>query len=193
MNLLRRAQIFNHLLQPRSRDHVRGQISLLASHSPTRHFLTVGGGEAEPPTQDNFDSSSPIDGFLRPHTKGNLYAKMLGLHRSTLKTDIITVLEGCNLTPDDVKFVYNKFFSPVAAMVQFPSPTAYDTGVKAVIKQGRLYKIEKVDRSEWDFTKLYNGKYVLLQGVPMNTTMEDVDRFLSGFDFDASSIEFIAG
>ncbi|GAB2272430.1 hypothetical protein Dimus_007256 [Dionaea muscipula] len=70
MNLLRRARIFNHLLQPRSRDHVRGQISLLASHSPTRHFLTVGGGEAEP-TQDNFDSSSPIDGLLRPHTKGS--------------------------------------------------------------------------------------------------------------------------
>ena len=43
---------------------------------------------------------------------GLVYGKLFGITRHTLKTDIINMLEGCNLTMDDVKVDYNWSFTP---------------------------------------------------------------------------------
>lgn len=37
---------------------------------------------------------------------GRIYGKFLGFSKHSLTTDIMNVLEGCNVTPDDLKFNY---------------------------------------------------------------------------------------
>ncbi|GMH28661.1 hypothetical protein Nepgr_030504 [Nepenthes gracilis] len=148
-----------------------------------RYFSTE--SETGLPSQD----SSPIDPFLQPPNTGLVYGRLLGANKHTLRTDIIHIFEGCNLTLDDIKFVYNRIFNPVALLVQFPSLSAYDAGIRLIARKGRLFRLEKADRSEWDITKPYNGKYLFLQGLPRNIPIDDVERFLSGFDFDLSSLE----
>uniref|UniRef100_A0A2N9F7M6 Uncharacterized protein n=1 Tax=Fagus sylvatica TaxID=28930 RepID=A0A2N9F7M6_FAGSY len=134
----------------------------LLRQSP-RRFST----EAEQPPQD-----SAVDSFLK-----------------TPDTDIINMLEGCNLTMDDVKVDYNWSFTPNGMMVQFPSRFAYDKAVKAIGRKGRLYRLDRADRSQWDLIKPYSGKTVLLQGLPRTAIPEDVERFLTGCEYDSSSIE----
>lgn len=45
---------------------------------------------------------------------GVVYGKLLGISRQTLKSDIINLLEGCNLTPDDLKVNYTRNYMPFA-------------------------------------------------------------------------------
>jgi hypothetical protein len=45
---------------------------------------------------------------------GLTYAKLSGVHKHALKTDIISFLEGCNLTLEDVKMDYTRNFYPIA-------------------------------------------------------------------------------
>lgn len=44
---------------------------------------------------------------------GVAYGRLLGINKHTLKTDIISFLEGCNLTLDDIKVDYNRNFMPM--------------------------------------------------------------------------------
>ncbi|KAG7960580.1 hypothetical protein I3843_10G131100 [Carya illinoinensis] len=140
--------------------------------------------EAEQPPQD-----SAVDPFLQTPGTGLVYGRLIGVTRHTLKTDIVNLLEGCKLTLDDVKVDYNRSFSPVGMMVQFPSRNAFDQAIRVIGKKGRLYKLERADRSQWDLLIPYNGKAVLLQGIPRNALPEDVERFLTGCEYDASSID----
>lgn len=194
MNLLRRAQRLHFSLQSRSFEETHLPISFLVSYSSCRRFSTEGEGVADGApiagNSENSDSGSVIEEILKMPRDGLCYGKLFGFQRNTLKSDLITMLEGCTLTPDDVKFIYNRFFTPTSVLVRFPSQKAYDIGLREV-KNGRVYRLEKADPSEWDFTKFYNGKYVLLQGVPARSSLDDIDRFLQGFDFDASSVEII--
>ncbi|KAK4583471.1 hypothetical protein RGQ29_026272 [Quercus rubra] len=169
---------------------LRSNFSVKASHgipaswllreSP-RRFST----EAEQPPQN-----SPIDPFLQNATDtGPVYGKIFGITKHTLKTDIINMLKGCNLTMDDVKVNYNWSFMPIGVMVQFPFRNAYDQAFRMIGRKGRLYRLERGDRSQWDLLMPYNGKTVLLQGLPRNALPEDVERFLTGCVYEASSIE----
>ncbi|OAY72700.1 hypothetical protein ACMD2_23049 [Ananas comosus] len=124
-----------------------------------------------------------------------------------MKTDVLHYLEGCNLSTDDIKFDYTKAYNPVGVLLQFPSESSFDTAVKQTIRRGRLYKIEKIDRSEWDLKTSYDGKViaveysvvslllsdpqVLLQGIPRNAVQEDVERFLSGSNFELSTFQML--
>ncbi|KAF4391484.1 hypothetical protein CsatB_017136 [Cannabis sativa] len=149
---------------------------------PARQFST----ESEPQqTQDQ-----AVDSFLRTSAPGSLYAKLTGcITRNTLKTDIVNLLEGCNLSLEDVKVEYFRDYNPSAMLVHFDSPQAYDQAFKMIMRKGRFYKMEKVAKSQWDTIAPYDGKTVLLQGIPLNAVPEDVARFLSGCEFDASSIQ----
>ncbi|KAH9735632.1 hypothetical protein KPL71_017804 [Citrus sinensis] len=122
---------------------------------------------------------------------GVVYGKLLGISRQTLKSDIINLLEGCNLTPDDLKVNYTRNYMPFAMMVQFPSFSAYDNAFRLIGRKGRLYRLERAEQSEWDIVMPYNGKTVLLQNVPRIAVAEDVERFLSGCEYEASSISFM--
>ncbi|ESR42198.1 hypothetical protein KPL70_017562 [Citrus sinensis] len=157
----------------------------LLRQSP-KHFSTE--TEAPPPPPPN-DAS--IDLFLQTPTKGVFYGKLLGISRQTLKSDIINLLEGCNLTPDDLKVNYTRNYMPFAMMMQFPSFSAYDNAFRLIGRKGRLYRLERAEQSEWDIVMPYNGKTVLLQNVPRIAVAEDVERFLSGCEYEASSISFM--
>ncbi|KAJ8747075.1 hypothetical protein K2173_014482 [Erythroxylum novogranatense] len=142
--------------------------------------------EAEQPPS-SADSSN--DSFIPNVSTGLMYGKVFGITRHTFKTDIINMLQGSNLTVDDIKFSYNRGYMPIASMVQFPSHQAYDIANRTLAKKGRLYRLERADRSEWDILMPYDGKTVLLRGVPRNASIDDVERFLSGCEYDPSSIQ----
>ncbi|EEF37181.1 uncharacterized protein LOC8283856 [Ricinus communis] len=141
-----------------------------------------------PPPPHHQDDPSPIDPFLQTAGQGVVYGKLFGITRHTLKTDVINLLgEGCQLTPDDIKLTYASY-DPVAVMIQFPTRQAFDNAFKTIGKKGRLHRLERADRSQWDYIMPYDGKTVLLQGIPEYAAPEDVERFLSGCEFDSSSI-----
>ncbi|PQM38008.1 uncharacterized protein Pyn_07031 [Prunus yedoensis var. nudiflora] len=175
----------------------RGLTSLL--REPVRRFST----EAENPLQDSStpdqplqsspsdkpQESSPSESFFETPSTGSVYGKLLGIKRNTLKTDVVNFLEGCNLSLDDVKMDYNRWFTAMGMLVQFPSRQAYDNAIRVISKKGRLFKLERANRAEWDSLTPYDGKTVLLQGIPPNAVPEDVDRFLSGCEYDSSSLQ----
>ncbi|KAL6336326.1 hypothetical protein AAG906_014496 [Vitis piasezkii] len=132
---------------------------------------------------------SSSDPFLQPPSTGLVYGRLSGITKHTLRTDILNLLEGCNLTLQDVKVDYNRSYFPVGMMVQFPSRYAFDHAIKVINKKGRLYKLDRADRSQWDPLRTYDGKTVLLQGLPRNALPEDVERFLAGCEFNSSNIQ----
>ncbi|RVW39717.1 hypothetical protein CK203_114033 [Vitis vinifera] len=148
-----------------------------------------------------------VDDFARV-LKGLVYGRLSGITKHTLRTDILNLLEGCNLTLQDVKVDYNRSYFPDGAI---PSRYAFDHAIKVINKKGRLYKLDRADRSQWDPLRTYDGKtvsinpvvgdkitlvhklqyivMVLLQGLPRNALPEDVERFLAGCEFNSSNIQ----
>ncbi|XP_020113298.1 uncharacterized protein LOC109727564 isoform X3 [Ananas comosus] len=108
-----------------------------------------------------------------------------------IKFDYTKARKMLSWSTDDIKFDYTKAYNPVGVLLQFPSESSFDTAVKQTIRRGRLYKIEKIDRSEWDLKTSYDGKVVLLQGIPRNAVQEDVERFLSGSNFELSTFQML--
>ncbi|XP_057445684.1 uncharacterized protein LOC130737846 [Lotus japonicus] len=143
--------------------------------------------EAEQPPQPQ-DSTTPTPPFFETDNSGLTYARLHGIHRNMLKTDVISFLEGCNLTLEDVKVEYNRNFFPLAMLLQFPTRSDYSNAIKVNLKNGRFYKFEMVDRGHWDIVTPYDGKAIVIQGIPMNAAFEDIERTLSGCDYDASSV-----
>ncbi|XP_038881279.1 uncharacterized protein LOC120072835, partial [Benincasa hispida] len=187
----------NHLLLPKK---------CRTSVCSVRHWIqlhfSIGDGKSSPssvfPPISKFFSTegerprpeSSAEPFLyTSKTTGSVYGKLYGIITSnTLRTDMVKLLEGCNLSVDDVKVEYTRNFLITSIMIRFPSQQAYTNAFRVIGKQGRLYRLDPVDRSKWDLLTPYNGKTVLLQGIPRNALVEDVERFLSGCDYDAGSI-----
>lgn len=157
-------------------------LSLLLRESPMR-FST--GAADQPAGQD----TSPIDSFLRTPTKGSVYGRLIFTTRHKTKSDILNLLEGCALSLDDLKVDYTRAYVPTGMMIQFPSLYAFDAAIRAINKKGRLYRLDKADRSQWDLVTPYDGKAVVLQGIPRNALLDDIERFLSGCVYDASTMQ----
>ncbi|WJX25538.1 hypothetical protein P8452_14567 [Trifolium repens] len=138
--------------------------------------------EAQQPPQD----STPR--FLHTDNSGLTYAKLSGVHKHALKTDIISFLEGCNLTLEDVKMDYTRNFYPIAMMLQFPTYSAYDNAIRVIGRKGRLYKLDRIDRSQWDTVTPYDGRTILIEGLPRHAQYADVEQIVSDFDHDSSSL-----
>ncbi|XP_009780572.1 uncharacterized protein [Nicotiana sylvestris] len=143
--------------------------------------------QTETPQQDN-----SVDTFLQNPSTGLVYGRIYGIGRHTRKSDIISMLGASNLSLDDVRFEYNPNYAPVAAMIQFPTRNAYDASLRAVVRTSRLFRMERADRQQWDTLPHYDGKTILLQGIPRNALADDVERFLSGCQYDGSSIQIFA-
>ncbi|KAK8919063.1 hypothetical protein KSP39_PZI021709 [Platanthera zijinensis] len=122
---------------------------------------------------------------------GAVYAKLTGLGRNTLKTDIIHLLEGSNLSTADVKFVYSNTFTPISMMLRFPSQSSYDIALRQTLRKGRLYNLEKIYSGQWDITESHDGRTVMVYGIPRSALRDDIDRFLSGCNFDPSSFRYV--
>ncbi|KAI5682048.1 hypothetical protein M9H77_03276 [Catharanthus roseus] len=146
-----------------------------------RHFSTEAG---KPKLDISYDS------FLEPPSTGLVYGRLTGIRKHTTKSDIINLLDSSKLSLDDVKVDYNRNYSPMAMLVQFPSPEAYDAGIRSVVRKGRIFKLERTGRNQWDQVKPYDGKAILLQGIPRRALLDDIERFLSGCEYDSSSITF---
>lgn len=155
----------------------QGLSSVICNSS--RHFST----DAEQPIQE-----LSVDRFLRPPSTALVYGRLTGIRKSTTRSDILNLLDDPNLSLEDVKVDYNRGYFPTGMLVQFPTPDSYDAGIRSITKKGRLLKLDKVDRRQWDEVKPYDGKAILLHGIPRNALIEDVERFLSGCQYDSSSI-----
>ncbi|CAN4116870.1 unnamed protein product [Withania somnifera] len=142
--------------------------------------------QMESSPQQNKNSSS--DPFLQNPSTGLVYGRISGIGRHTRKSDIISML-GTKLSPDDIRFEYNANYAPLAVMIQFLSRNAYDAAFRAAVRRSNLFRMERVDRQQWDTLPHYDGKTILLQGIPRNAIADDVERFLAGCQYDASSIQ----
>ncbi|XAR50973.1 hypothetical protein NMG60_11005452 [Bertholletia excelsa] len=140
--------------------------------------------EAEGTTQN-----SSTDQFLRTPKEGFVYGRLNGNSQYTTRTDIINLLEGCKIGLDDVKVDYNRSFTATGMVIRFPSQLEYLAALKVISRRNRMYRLDKIDRSQWDLVMPYDGKAVLLMGIPNNAVVEDVERFLSGCQCDMSSFQ----
>ncbi|PIN08040.1 hypothetical protein CDL12_19385 [Handroanthus impetiginosus] len=109
-----------------------------------------------------------------------------------MKSDIINLLEGCSLNLGNLKVEYDRSYQPMSMMVEFPSRSAYDAAQRAITRKGRLFNMTRTDKSQWDITAPYDGKAILLHGIPRNALADDVERFLAGCQYDPSSIQMFA-
>ncbi|CAH9091747.1 unnamed protein product [Cuscuta europaea] len=135
------------------------------------------------PQRGNFPPR-PIPNF---EPNGKVYGRINLLGRYTTKTDIITMMGDSNLTPEDIKIDYLPNFSGNAAVIQFPSQADYSAAVRAVTpKTTRQGGLSKVERTQWENLKSHDGKSIVLQGIPRNAVIDDVERFLTGCQYDAS-------
>lgn len=50
---------------------------------------------------------------------GLVFAKLFPAKKSTLKTDVIHFLEGCDLSTEDIKVEYNRDYNPIAMYARF--------------------------------------------------------------------------
>ncbi|KAI8556492.1 hypothetical protein RHMOL_Rhmol05G0257100 [Rhododendron molle] len=183
MSLLRAAAKSHRLIRTSSQNQ---GLPLLLRDSPMR--FSTEAADHQPSSRDN----SSVDPFLRPPTKGFVYGKLVGTTKHTTKSDILNFLEDCGLSLDDLRVDYSHYprvYMPTGMMIQFPSQNAYDAAIKANNRKGRLYRLDRADRSQWDDITPYDGKAVLLQGIPRNAVPDDVERFLSGCVYDASTME----
>ncbi|KAK9079282.1 hypothetical protein SSX86_000953 [Deinandra increscens subsp. villosa] len=160
--------------------HPNQRIRSLLSASPSHRLFST---ESAPPTSQS-SATKPL--FETP-SAGLVYGKLSGITKNTLRSDVLSLLEDCNLSNDDLKVDYDQSYSPTGMMLQFSSRSAYDAALRAVTRKGRLYRLERVDRSNWDPIQPYGGKYVLLQGIPTNASFEDLERFLAGCEYDISN------
>ncbi|KAL6133321.1 hypothetical protein ACLB2K_065558 [Fragaria x ananassa] len=189
------------LLQTSIRSTLAARTSLSQTHrllpfllfDPTRRFSTA----AEQPPQNSAPGQPPsldatVDQIVRnPNTGAAVYGKLVGITRNTLRTDVVNLLEGCNLTLEDVKVHYNGPFIPTGMLVQFPPGREFENAVRVLRGRGlaQVFRLQRLDRHLWDDIPHYDGKTVLIEGIPRTALQEDVERFLSGTPYEASSIK----
>lgn len=138
----------------------------------------------------NSGTGFTVDRLFRTPPTGLVYGKITNINRFTTKRDILTMLD-CNLTPQNVKLEYDQFYFPRSVIVEFPSRSAYDASRRAILKKDRVVNITTTDKSQWDYCIPYDGKAVLILGIPLNALMDDIERFLSGCQYDSSNIQLV--
>ncbi|TVU47485.1 hypothetical protein EJB05_07088 [Eragrostis curvula] len=174
-----------------SRDLSSSRLSSFAPAYP-RLFSADASGEASAAAAA---ADSKDDSFLKASDEGlafgrfyNVFAGGSNLGKDMLKTDIIHCLDKCELSLEDVKIDYNRGYYPMGALLRFHSKAAYTTAVRQA-SQARLYRLDEISREQWDMKKSFDGKALLLQGVPRNALPDDIERFLCGTNFEPTPFE----
>ncbi|KAL8504582.1 hypothetical protein ACS0TY_015953 [Phlomoides rotata] len=119
---------------------------------------------------------------------GSVYGR-LSITKHTTKSDVINLLEGSQLSPEKLKVEYNLAYIPLSMMVEFPSLSSYNTALKTISRKNRLYTLQRAEKADWEMVSPYDGKALILIGIPRNALPEDVERFLSGCQFDSSLLD----
>ncbi|MCO5561742.1 hypothetical protein L7F22_015365 [Adiantum nelumboides] len=177
-------------------------------HRQTRNFSS---GTATPPGSSPaaaapgtdylslFQPATGRGGTLAPFSPGSVL-KIYPLPRYVLKEDIIQHLEGVDLNPENVKFVYTPQFRPDHVQFNVESPSTQRTIMRRLQERGRLgYRILRAEMSQpmpWTAVDAAvkdspRGRTLLMYNVSGNTDHEDVERFFNGYTFDPSYIRFI--
>lgn len=146
-----------------------------------RQFSTESQTEAQ-------NQNEAVDSFIRKPSSDLCYGRLQGITKYTTRSDVCNLLDGCELTLDDIRVEYNRSFAPVQTFVQFPSRNAFEAGLRTT-RRDRLHRLDLADRSAWDVVMPYEGKCILLQGMPRNALLEDVERFLSGCEYESSTLK----
>nr|ACG37801.1 hypothetical protein [Zea mays] len=172
-----------------SRDTTSSRFAVSAPVS-ARLFSADASGEAAATAAESQD-----DSFFKASREGLAYGRFYSvigggsrLEKNILKTDIIHHLDRCGLSLDDVKIEYNKGYAPLAALLRFSSKAMFTTAIRQA-NQNRLHRIDEISRETWDLKKSFDGKAVLLQGVPRNALADDIERFLCGTNFEPPPFE----
>ncbi|KNA16571.1 hypothetical protein SOVF_087620 [Spinacia oleracea] len=185
MNLSRGAQKLNQLLQSTNARSIQTLSPFL--RDSLRHFSTGTEHQVQPQPPQSSTQHAPS---LQPPSSGLVYGRLLGISSNTLKTDIINLFEGCKLTLDDIKVDYDRAYNPMAMLVQFSSMSHFGSAIRELTRKSRPFRLEKVvDHQKWDSVTPHNGRYVLFTGIPRNALLEDVERFLCGCNYEASSLD----
>ncbi|KAI3925249.1 hypothetical protein MKW92_045252 [Papaver armeniacum] len=71
---------------------------------------------------------------------------------------MISLLESCNLSSEDIKVQYNNIFLPVSMVLQFPLHSAYENAVRVMNRKGRYYYY-KMERQNFS----YPMKFAMVQ------------------------------
>lgn len=175
MGLLRNVLKSGHLIRV---VHQNPRISSFLGDS-LRAFSTAGGTTTQ--------NSSPIlDPFSHNPTTGLTYAALTGITTYTTKDDILNFFDDCKLTPEDLKVDYNPSYLPNGMLIQFPSKNAYDNALKTLGRKVHGYRLIWITPHRWASVSSYNGKALLLQGIPRNALQDDIDRLLSGCHHDGT-------
>ncbi|GAA0163564.1 hypothetical protein LIER_19397 [Lithospermum erythrorhizon] len=132
-----------------------------------------------------------INSFVQKPSSGLCYGRIQNITKYTTRRDVCNLLARCNLNLDDLRVDYDRNFLPTSMLVRFPSRDAYEVGLRAT-RVVRVHKLNMVDRSAWDFVKPYEARYILLQGLPPNAFIDDVERFLSGCQYESSTFHFFS-
>ncbi|XP_047953379.1 uncharacterized protein LOC125199397 [Salvia hispanica] len=106
------------------------------------------------------------DQFFRTPSAGVVYGRLLDITKHTSKADVINLLDGSNLSPEKIKVEYNQGFLPLSMLVEFPSASSYDAALRSIGRKGRIYNIRRADKSDWDAGAPYDGKAIILLGLP---------------------------
>ncbi|KAK1400091.1 hypothetical protein POM88_009954 [Heracleum sosnowskyi] len=179
MGLLRNVLKSGHLIRV---GHQTPRISSLLGDSP-RPFSTAGGSTTQ-------DSPSVLDPFLQNPSTGFVFGAITGITSHMTKNDVLNLLDDCNLTPEDLKVDYTPSFYPSGMMIRFPSRNAYDAALRTVSRKGRGYRLTWLrEPQQWANAPSYDGKTLLLQGIPRNAVQDDIDRLLSGCHLNGTSIQ----
>lgn len=97
------------------------------------------------------------------------------------------------MTVDDIKVDYDRIYQPMTMLVQFRSMSEFSAAIRELTRKSRSFRLEKVvDHQQWDTVPPYNGRYVIFRGIPRNALSDDVERFLSGLNYESSSLGLFA-
>ncbi|GMN39047.1 hypothetical protein TIFTF001_008273 [Ficus carica] len=142
---------------------------------------------------------SKLGGLFRAATRSNLAVRTAGEYHNRTFSAAAAVLESSRKfstqAHDSATESFLRTQSPgkegfnLVKMVHFSSSQTYNHANREINKKGRLYKLERVGQAQWDHLRPHDGKTVLLQGIPREAIPADVERFLSGCEYDASSIQ----
>ncbi|VFQ61371.1 unnamed protein product [Cuscuta campestris] len=165
-------------------------VSSLNRNSPRLFTTDAQNPPPAPPPQQPRTGDLPPRPIPNLEANGKVYGRINLIGRFASKTDIIAMMGDCHVTVEDVKFEYNTSFNGTSVVIQFRSQADYSTALRAVTpKTTRQGGLLRVDRMQWENVRSYDGKSIVLQGIPRNAVFDDVERFLSGCQYDASSID----
>ncbi|KAH7297387.1 hypothetical protein KP509_26G067300 [Ceratopteris richardii] len=136
---------------------------------------------------------------IAPYTPGNVL-KVYPLPRYVLKEDIVRHVEGSNIKPENVKFVYSTAFRPDYVQISVDSPSTQKQAMKYLQERGRLgFRLLRLETSQpmpWTVVDAAlkdspRGRTILMFNVNLSTDFEDVERFFTGYNYDSSYVRFI--